>query len=136
MARSYTIAGIRFFRRSLIKLSQAERQQLSRDTIVVARPVEWPLASSLPDFEAAYVDPGGTDIWGPGPYLKVPNRVADCEAVNRVFSPWGYPPDRIRLARSSTYLQIMRIELVRDAPASWFWRLTLVHIPETSGLCP
>ncbi len=32
--------------------------------------------STTPDFARAYTDAGGTDLWGPGPYLKVPSRVA------------------------------------------------------------
>jgi hypothetical protein len=102
---------------------------------VLRRPVEWPLPDHTPDFARAYTDPGGTDIWGPGPYLKVPSRVADdtWEPVNRVFCPWGYPPDRVRVARSSMYLQLAAVELARVGPAAWEWVLHLVPWVPVSG---
>src|SRR4051812_4541566 len=101
------IGGVRFDRRSLVKLSEDERAALAATgRAALRRPVEWPLPERTPDFARAYPDSGGTDIWGPGPYLKVPSRAAgeDWEPVNRVFCPWGYPPDRLRLAWSRRYL--------------------------------
>jgi hypothetical protein len=130
MARWYTIHGVRFHRRSLVKLSPSERAALRESARAdLVRSVEWPLANHTPDFARAYTDPGGTDIWGPGPYLKVPSRIAgddDWEPVNRVFCPWGYPPDRIRVARSSVYLQLAEIGLIRSGTAAWRWVLTVV----------
>ena len=82
-----------------------------------------------PDFARAYTDLGGTDIWGPGPYLKVPSRIAgddDWEPVNRVFCPWGYPPDRVRVARSAVYLRLEAVGLVRVGPSAWEWSLSVV----------
>jgi hypothetical protein len=51
------------------------------------------------------VDPGGTWLWGPGPYLKVPFRHVDDpweenpeeDTRDRVFCPYGYPEDGARL---------------------------------------
>ena len=129
MARAYRIGGRRFHRRSLVALSSAERADLSHaGQVVVRRAVEWPLRDSVPDFARAWVDAGGTDVWGPGPYLKVPNRVdgRDDELVNRVFCPWGYPPDRVRISWSARYLQLDAVMLSRVAPSSWEWVLTLV----------
>jgi|SRR5581483_11773433 len=124
------IGGVRFYRRSLVKLSAVERTALSASgRSVLRRPVEWPLRDRTPDFARAYPDPGGTDIWGPGPYLKVPSRVTsgdDWEPVNRVFCPWGYPPDRVRVAHSSVYLQLATVELERVGLTAWEWVLTVV----------
>lgn len=124
------IGGVRFYRRSLVKLSVDERAALANTgRAVLRRPVDWPLPGRTPDFAGAYTDPGGTDIWGPGPYLKVPNRIHgddDWEPINRVFCPWGYPPDRVRVARSATYLQLAVVELGRVGPAAWEWVLTLI----------
>lgn len=36
--------------------------------------VDWPLDDGAPLFAEAFVDRGGTDLCGPGPYLEVPNR--------------------------------------------------------------
>jgi hypothetical protein len=76
--------------------------------------------------QRAYVDPGGTDIWGAGPYLKVPNVGPDDggEVVNRVFCPWGYPPDPLRAFRRNIHMRLERVEVVRVADAAWEWRLT------------
>ena len=128
MARWYMIGGVRFCRRGLVQLSAEERAALAASgRAVLHRLVEWPLPDRAPDFSRAYIDPGGTDIWGPGPYLKVPNRSAgeDWEPINRVFCPWGYPPDRLRASRSRVYLRIVAVELVRVAPAAWEWLLTV-----------
>src|SRR5262245_37982517 len=74
VARWYVIGGVRFYRRSLVKLSADERAALAAaGRAVLRRPVEWPLPDHTPDFARAYTDAGGTDIWGPGPYLKVPS---------------------------------------------------------------
>ncbi len=127
MARHFTIGGVRLYRRSLIKVMPEERQNLrTHGRAILRRPVEWPLPNRVPVFARAYIDPGGTDIWGPGPYLKVPNRAADepDEVVNRVFCPWGYPPDRLRVARTSRYLRLLVVQLVRDEDR-WLWLLTV-----------
>ena len=130
MARCYTIGGVKLYRRSLVKLSAAERTALAANgRAVLRRMVEWPLPDRTPDFAGAYTDPGGTDIWGPGPYLKVPNRSmgdAGWEAVNRVCCPWGYPPDRVRIFHSSAYLQLAAVELARIGPETWEWVLHVV----------
>jgi hypothetical protein len=124
------IGGVRFYRRSLVKLSAVERATLaSTARAALHRPVEWPLIGPPPDFARAYTDPGGTDLWGPGPYLKVPSRIAGDEGwepVNRLFCPWGYPPDRVRVAHSSVYLQLDVVELARLGPAAWEWLLSVV----------
>ncbi len=129
MAHSYVIGGARLYRRSLVRLSAAERESLAADGLVVLRrPVEWPLPDAVPDFTRAFTDTGGTPIWGPGPYLKVPNRPAGekYEPVNRVFCPWGYPPDRLRVAHSGVYLRLAAVALDRTAPAAWDWLLTVL----------
>lgn len=129
MAAWYMIGGVRFHRRCLVKLSADERAALARTgQVPLHRVVEWPLPDHTPDFSRAYTDSGGTDIWGPGPYLKVPSRIAGDESwepVNRVFCPWGYPPDRVRVARSSQYLQLAKVELARVSLAVWKWVLTV-----------
>jgi hypothetical protein len=128
MARSYIIGGQRFYRRSLVKLSADERIALAEnDRVVLRRPVEWPLENAVPDFSRAYTDPGGTDIWGPGPYLKVPSHRLgdDFEPVNRVFCPWGYPPDRLRVAHTRTFLRLAAVQLERITPTIWEWLLTI-----------
>ena len=72
MARYYLVGGVRFYRRSIVKLSHDERNKLNEmGYVVVCRTVEWPLAGRKPNFEKAYVDVGGTDIWEPGPYFGV-----------------------------------------------------------------
>ena len=127
MGTSFVIAGRSFRRRSVVKLSAEERAALERTgTVVLARPVEWPLPGRTPFMERAQVDPGGTDVWGPGPYLKVPNVGADDagEVINRVFCPWGYPPDPIRAFRRKIPMRLARVEIVRTAEAAWEWRLT------------
>ncbi len=127
MGTSFIIAGQSFRRRSIIKLSADERGALERTgTVVLARPVEWPLPERTPYMERAYVDPGGTDIWGAGPYLKVPNVGPDDEGevVNRVFCPWGYPPDPLRAFRRNIHMRLERVEIVRVAGAAWEWHMT------------
>lgn len=135
VARSFSIGGVRFYRRSLVKLSPVERAALAATgRAALRRPVERPLPFSVPDFSRAYTDAGGTDIWGPGPYLKVPNRIVgddDWEPINRVFCPWGYPPDRLRVARSAVYLRLEAVALDRVGPAAWEWALSVV--PWASG---
>jgi hypothetical protein len=129
------IGGVRFYRRSLVKLSAVERSALATTGwVALRRPVEWPLPDQTPDFARAYTDPGGS-LWGPGPYLKVPSRIAgdDWEPVNRVFCPWGYPPDRVRVARSAVYLRLAAVELARVGPAAWEWVLHVVPwVPSAS----
>lgn len=124
------IGGVRFYRRSLVKLSAEERAALvATGRADLRRRVEWPLSGHTPHFDRAYTDPGGTDIWGPGPYLKVPSRIAGDEGwepVNRVFCPWGYPTDRVRVARSAVYLQLAAIGLVHVEPAAWEWVLSVI----------
>ena len=130
MTRWFLIGGVRFYRRSLVKLSADERAALvTTGRAALHRPVEWPLPGRTPDFARAYADPGGTDIWGPGPYLKVPNRIAgdqEWEPVDRVFCPWGAPADRVQMARESVYLTLAAVELARLEPASWEWVLHVV----------
>ena len=127
MGRSYVIAGHTLHWDSLIALIASERDELhARGQVAVRRLLEWPIPDRLPRLEAAYVDPGNTDIWGPGPYLKVPNWQppdTETESVNRVFCPWGYPPAMIRLSRRSEYVQIERVQLLRDG--HWLWELVL-----------
>src|SRR5689334_12148259 len=112
MGTSFTIAGTTFRRRSIVKLSPDERSALARaGAVVLARPIEWPLPTRTAFMDRAYVDPGGTDVWGPGPYLKVPNVGPrdDGEVVNRVFCPWGYPPDPVRAFRRKIRMRIERV---------------------------
>ena len=123
----YHLIGGRTFRvRTTIKLAAAERAALVDGGLVtLVRPVEWPLPDATPHFERAYVDRGGTDIWGPGPYLKVPNwsRTWGEELINRVFCPWGYPPRRLRVERTTRRVRIERIELARLEAGGWHWLL-------------
>ena len=138
MARWFLIGGVRFYRRSIVKLSAGERATVATTgRAALHRLVEWPLPDHTPDLTRAYPDPGGTDLWGPGPYLKVPSRIAgddDWEPVNRVFCPWGYPPDRVRVARSAVYLQLAAVALARVGPASWEWVLDVVPwVPAAVG---
>lgn len=127
---AFFIDGVRFHRRCTIRLSAAERDVLSAaGTVTLWRPVEWPLAEKVPDFNRACPDPGGTDIWGPGPYLKVPNRRPgdDWEAVNRVFCPWGYPPDPLRVPWRSLRLTLAAVTLERASAHAWDWLLTVTR---------
>jgi hypothetical protein len=121
------IDGVRIRRRCLVKLSPLERATLATEgRVVLCRPVEWPLPGKLFDFGRAYVDAGGA-LWGPGPYLKVPNRRPedDWEVITRLFCPWGYPPDRLRVARSKLYLRLTTVELERRSAGYWDW---LLHV--------
>ena len=131
MTRGYLIGGVKFNRRSNIQLSRDERTTLDqKGRLVLRRTVEWPLRGRTPKFEKAYVDAGGTPIWGPGPYLKVPNQSCseeDDELINRVFCPWGYPPDRLRLARSSKRVELVNVGLIRDGARTWMWMLTVAQ---------
>jgi hypothetical protein len=129
VAAWFMMGGVRFYRRSLVKLSAAERAALNGvGQADLRRPLEWPLPDYSPDFSRAYVDLGGTDLWGPGPYLKVPCQIAgdDWEPINRIFCPWGYPPDRLRIAWSSQYIQLTAVGLARVGRAEWEWVLTIV----------
>lgn len=136
MARFIT-AGHELSRRSTIKLSPSEKAKLAGGgTLVLHRPVEWSIPGRVADLGRSRVDPGGTDVWGPGPYLKVPNQhPADAEEVwNRVFCPWGYPPDRVRVAWTSTYLEITRIDLGRATDSGqWEWVLAVRQCAEGRG---
>jgi hypothetical protein len=99
MGTSFVIAGRSFRRRSIIRLSADERAALERTgTVVLARPVEWPLSERTPLMDRAHVDPGGTDIWGTGPYLKVPNVGPTMKARSSTAcsAHGGYPPDPLR----------------------------------------
>lgn len=57
----------------------------------------------LVDWSRAWVDPGGTALFGPGPYLKVPTahphdgwaKKPEDDAVHRIHCPYGYPGDRL-----------------------------------------
>lgn len=127
MAAAFVIDGVRIYRRCLVKLSPSERATLATaGRVVLRRPVEWPLPGKLYDFGRAYADAGGS-LWGPGPYLKVPNRRPgdDWEAITRLFCPWGYPPDRLRVARSRVYLRLTAVELEQRSPGRWDW---LLHV--------
>jgi hypothetical protein len=113
---------------SMIKLTPAERALLDADgQAVVHRPVEWVISCRVPRFEAARVDRGGTAVWGPGPYLKVPDRdPRDGEDyVDRVFCPWGYPPRSIRVSHRKIRLTLLAVELTHSGPAEWEWLLTV-----------
>jgi hypothetical protein len=128
MGTSFVIAGRLFPRRSIIKLSADERAALeSVGMLLLTRPVEWPVADRTAFMDRAYVDPGGTDVWGAGPYLKVPNvgPDGDGEVVNRVFCPWGYPPAPLRAFRRNLRMRLEHVEIVRVADAEWEWRLTV-----------
>ncbi len=128
MGAKYSTAGVTLWRRCLVKLGAEKRAELAKNGRVQLRlPVEWPNPESKPLFEEAFIDPGGTDIWGPGPYLKVPNYIKahDERSINRIFCPWGYPPDRVRVSRRAMYLQLGAVELERVGDAAWEWILTL-----------
>lgn len=127
MGATYTIGGVTFRRRSILALAVGERAGLlANGEVTIRRPVEWPLPGSVPDFAAAYIDPGGTDVWGAGPYLKVPNTPPGSDAlVNRVFCPWGYPPQRLRVARRRAYVELTAVRLRRAEPRRWEWLLAL-----------
>ena len=127
MAAAFVIDGVRMYRRCLVKLSLPERATLATEgRVVLRRPVEEPLPGKLFDFGRAYVDAGGS-LWGPGPYLKVPNRRPedDWEAITRLFCPWGYPPGRVRVARSRVYLQLTAVEVEQRSSECWDW---LLHV--------
>ena len=130
MARYYIIDGHKFYRRSIIKLTSKEKNDFKKSGIFfIKRSLEWPLEYRIPDLKAAYIDKGGTDIWGSGPYLKVPNRNKNKEfydSVNRIFCPWGYPPDRVRIARSKYYVQLITVEISCKDKDNWYWLLTML----------
>ena len=126
MSAHYIIGGRTLCVRTTIKLAAAERAALSDGGLVtLVRRVEWPLPEATPPLDRAYVDCGGTDVWGPGPYLKVPNTpwASIEEVVNRVFCPRGYPPRRLRVDRSSRRVWVERIELFRTMAEHWHWGL-------------
>ena len=117
MPRYFITSGVRIKRRARIKLAAEERSELSQaGRVVLHRPIEWPVEGRIPDFDRGYVDAGGTDIWGPGPYLKVPNtgvRDGEFETINRVFCPWGYPPDTLRISWSKRYARLVHLDIAR-----------------------
>ena len=130
MAVKFRTGKIIYYRKSVIKLRAEQRKLLETQKMIVLQfPVEWLDATRIPVFAEAYEDPGGTDIWGAGPYLKVPNigkeNGGDGRLINRLFCPFGYPPDRLRISRHSIYVQISRVELKRVSPELWVWLLTL-----------
>lgn len=47
-----------------------------------------------------WVDPGGTDVFGPGPYLHVPYEKEGDQIVERVRCWYGYPPDQLWVKES------------------------------------
>jgi len=73
------------------------------------RPVLWKNSPLIPFMARAWVDPGGTDLFGPGPYLKVPCHHLedpvgrDFERTLRVHSPYGYPGDRLWVRETIRY---------------------------------
>jgi hypothetical protein len=135
MAASFTIGGQRFYRRSLIRLNGAARATLRTEgAVTVPFPVEYPLEEFAPHFEDAYVDEGGTDFWGPGPYLKVPGDLREptddsSRAVHRIFCPWGSPPDRLRIAHRAQYVWLERVDLAQ-VDGTWTWLLTVAVAPQ------
>lgn len=62
-------------------------------------------APMLVDWNRAHVDPGGTEIFGPGPYLKVATahpedgwcKNPEHDVWNRIHCPYGYPEEGARL---------------------------------------
>lgn len=113
-------------RHSILKLGASEKSLLtSTGQAVLRRPVEWIIPHRLPRFEHAYVDEGGTEIWGPGPYLKVPDvDPSDGSAfIDRVFCPWGYPPRSIRVSYRKFRLNLLAVEVARSEPGIWEWLL-------------
>ena len=89
MGSWYVMGTVRVRRRSIIKLSPAERDEPGRaGCVVVPRPVEWPIPDRLAFMDRAYPDPGGADF-GPGPYLKVPNRQPGDDDPSLLRSPFA-----------------------------------------------
>lgn len=123
----YVTGGVEIAVVDIIDLRETELAEFRASGVTrFARPIEWPVPNVTPDFRAAYIDRGGTPIWGPGPYLKVPNVTSDGDAlVNRVFCPWGYPPERLRIRGLEGSATISIVELECDAPGSWNWVVTL-----------
>ena len=120
MSSYYLIDGNRVPIKTSINCSAEERNSLVENSRVeLSRRVQWPLEYGNPNFSKAYEDPGETEIWGAGPYLKVP---FDDGAQCRVFCPWGYPPRRIRINRHKTQMQMNKVELVREND-HWLWIL-------------
>jgi hypothetical protein len=114
-------------RLSTIKLTAAERATATAGgKLTVRRAVEWPLTHRTPLLDQAYVDAGCTSIWGPGPYLKVPDPdPRDGERyIDRISCPWGYPPQRVRVMRSRLVLTIAEVSLAHSATESWEWVIT------------
>ena len=130
----YTVTGDTAVRvRSGLHLHAREKQLLfAHGTTRVARPVVWPVLDCTPHFENAYVDPGD-GLFGPGPYLKVPNGADDADflSVNRVFCPWGYPPRRLHIGRR-TRGGLHVVEVVREGN-DWMWLLTLDIVLSSLG---
>lgn len=48
----------------------------------------------------------------------------DWTPTNRLFCPYGYPPERLRVSHRSVYVVIARVEIVRESE-TWLWRITL-----------
>jgi hypothetical protein len=124
-SNEYLIAGRSFRRRETIELTPQELEDLrTRTATQVLRPVEWPLPDSIPHFQDAYLDPGGTPVWGPGPYLKVPNTNLDGERLtNRVFCPWGYTGNELRIDSTGSFATISDLSLAKAANSEWIWAI-------------
>lgn len=82
--------------------------------LTLYRSVRAPLCTVIrgrkPRWTHATVDPGGTRLFGPGPYLHLPYGGGDLddEFVTRVRCPYGYPGARTDLT------------LLSDAPPAWW----------------
>jgi len=106
----------------IIKLTGVGKFAVKNGKQVVVRvPVEWPFEYRKPYFAEAYIDKGGTPIWGFGPYLKVPNQDSrDGEKfVDRVFCPWGYPPRKLRVQRAPLSVDLISVGLERSESGVW-----------------
>ena len=129
MGRYYLTAGRKIWRNPTVKLTPEQKDCIKQNGCVVVKyPIEWPLDEFEPDFSSAYIDEGNTDIWGSGPYLKVPNLQGEVLATNRVFCPWGYPPDEVRLSRHKDRYRISAVQIERKVDGEWFWILNLEKI--------
>lgn len=74
-----------------------------------------------PIWKDAYVDRGGTDVFGPGPYLKLPctgdEGDMDDITVHRVRPPGGYANQTVKVEQ--------------DADGVWWWN---IEKPKTGTL--